>query len=491
MVLVLGTGAFFVAVAAVYVSKAWPTGDEPHYLVITETLLKYHSLDVTRAYLNHDYRAFYDGTLNLSHTVTSPLGVRVPVHGIGGPLLWLPFFALAGRMGVVLFIAGVSLLVIAEVFLLLREQGIRRTPAAAVAAVLPPATPFFAFSHLIFVDLFGALAVVHVFRNGFRPAPLRVRDLVSSSLVAGILPWIHVKFILVEVLLLGFLLARVLTGNSASSVPAIGRTLRSHWRQVCWALFPAALLAAGFEVVTYSVWESLDPLLAYGTGDRTFPLTASPVRGLVGTFLDQEYGIFMTAPVLVLAVPGFVLALRDKVRPLNLYFIILAVGYLSLFIARQDWEGGWTPPGRFVLVLLPLFAYYIAYLVDRPGRPLTWPTFWILSALGTAYNLLSVQTPGHGFNAGVGRNQTVVYLQQLVLHRSVTQYLPSTVREVDYARLVLWVLVLTAVCALALLNSPSTHTWSRGWPLKWRSAGVSGFDKAEKRTSPLAGRDSR
>ena len=453
--LIVATGLLFLITAALYASVAWPTGDEPHYLVISETLLKYHSLDVVKTYQNRDYLSFYNGTLNLSHTVTNDAGIRVPVHGIGGPILWLPLFAVAGRMGVVLFMVGVSLLVIVDIFKFLQERGISKTSAVAAAGLFAAATPFFAFAHLIFIDLLGAWAVIYVFRKILKEGDLRNREIFSASVLLGIQPWVHVKFIVVAALLLLFLLARIVADNRVMPVHAIAKAVLAHWKQVCWALVPAAVLGLGYEAFTHAIWNSFDPLLVYGQGDRTFPLTASPVRGFAGTFLDQEYGIFITAPILVLAIPGFVLAVLDRVRPLNLYFTVLAVCYLSLFVARSDWEGGFTPPGRFILVLLPMFAYYIGYLLDRQNRPLAWPAFWAFGAVGTAYNLISLQSPSHGFSSGVGQNQTIVYIQQLLLHRSLTQYLPSTVKEIDYTKLLVWVTIVAVVCALSLLKPPT------------------------------------
>jgi hypothetical protein len=156
----------------------------------------------------------------------------------------------------------------------------------------------------------------------------------------------------------------------------------------------------------------------------------------------------------MLAIPGIVLAVRDRVGALNAYFAILAACYLALFVARDDWEGGWTPPGRFILVLLPLFAFYVGYLLDRPNRFLAWPVFWILGAVGTAYNLVSLQSPNHGFSAGVGQNQTITYAQQLVPHLSLTRYLPSTVKGMDYELVTVWVFIVAAICGLVLLKLP-------------------------------------
>ena len=453
-ILVVGVGGFFLAMAVWYAHTTWPTGDEPHYLVISQTLLKYHSLDVARTYHNGDYLSFYNGTLDLSHTVTNQQGRHVTVHGIGGPILWLPLFAVAGRIGAILFMTGVALLVIVDIFRFLVEQGIRRTSAAAVAGFFAAATPFFAFAHLTFVDLIAAWVVIYLFRKILKGGQLRKRELGTSSVLLGILPWVHVKFTVVEALLLLFLLARIVAQNKAMPVRGIVTAARYHWRDICWAVLPAAALGLGFEAFTYATWNSFNPVLAYGTGDRTFPLTASPFRGILGTFLDQEYGIFISAPVLVLAIPGFVLAVRNKVGPVNLYFTILAVCYLALFVARDDWEGGWTPPGRFILVLLPIFAYYVGYVLDRPKRFLAWPAFWTFGVMGTAYNLVSLRTASHGFSAGVGQNQTIVYVQQHLWRMPLTHYLPSTAKGIDYAMVVVWTFVIAAVCGLVLLRTP-------------------------------------
>jgi len=453
--LAVGVGGFFLVICLIYAGKAGPTGDEPHYLVISETLLKYHSLDVATTYHNRDYLSFYDGTLDLSHTVTNQAGRHVSVHGVGAPILWLPLFAAAGRIGAMLFMAGVSLLVIVDIFRFLEEQGIRKSSALAVAGLFAAATPFFAFAHLTFVDLMAAWAVIHLFRKILKKGELGKGELVSSSILLGLLPWVHVKFVLVEALLLLFLLARIVVGNKPMPIPGVVRSVLARWREICWAVLPAAALGLGFEAFTDATWNSFNPALVYGTGDRTFPLTASPVRGFIGTFLDQEYGIFISAPILMLAIPGMVLAVRDRVGALNLYFTILAVCYLALFVARDDWEGGWTPPGRFILVLLPMFAYYVGYLLDRPNRFLAWPAFWILGGVGTVYNLISLKSPNHGFSAGVGQNQTIMYVQQLVPHLSLTRYLPSTVKGMDYAVVTVWAVIVAAICGLVLLKLPS------------------------------------
>ena len=85
---------------------------------------------------------------------------------------------------------------------------------------------------------------------------------------------------------------------------------------------------------------------------------------------------------------------------------------------------------------------------------LAWPAFWTFGVMGTAYNLVSLRTASHGFSAGVGQNQTIVYVQQHLWRMPLTHYLPSTAKGIDYAMVVVWTFVIAAVCGLVLLRSP-------------------------------------
>lgn len=61
-----------------------PSGDEPHYLVISQTLLKYHSLNVMLDYQHGDYRSFYPIDLYALGTKAPPhVTIMVPVSWTG------------------------------------------------------------------------------------------------------------------------------------------------------------------------------------------------------------------------------------------------------------------------------------------------------------------------------------------------------------------------------------------------------------------------
>src|SRR5690349_21194787 len=103
------------ALAWVRLLLHFPAGDEPHYLIISEALARYHSLDVQRVYDNRDYAGFFPLPID-PHTAPGPSGRSLPLHSIGGPVLWLVPFVLWGRAGVLAFMVGVSSLVVANVY---------------------------------------------------------------------------------------------------------------------------------------------------------------------------------------------------------------------------------------------------------------------------------------------------------------------------------------------------------------------------------------
>lgn len=140
-----------------------PTGDEPHYLVISQTILLYHSLDVTKDYAHNDYKAFYEGPLGpFQHTSLNRWGQILPLHSIGAPVLWLIPFAIAGRLGTLLFMALISVLIVMTSYLLLIALGIRRNYAFATSLALALASPIWIYSHHDFVEPLAALFCVYI-----------------------------------------------------------------------------------------------------------------------------------------------------------------------------------------------------------------------------------------------------------------------------------------------------------------------------------------
>ena len=84
-------------------------GDEPHYLIITQSLLKDGDLKIENNHRDGDYHAYFDGDLSKpDYRRLGRNGQIYSIHAPGLPLLIAPAFAIAGYHGVVVFLVLVA-----------------------------------------------------------------------------------------------------------------------------------------------------------------------------------------------------------------------------------------------------------------------------------------------------------------------------------------------------------------------------------------------
>jgi hypothetical protein len=110
---VLATALFAFAARLRLNEKPW--GDEPHYLIMSIALGKYHTFDLTQAYANKDYWSFYPQQID-AHVFPNADGVMVPLHNFGGPLLWTLPYLWCGRAGAAGVIVIASVLTVVNVY---------------------------------------------------------------------------------------------------------------------------------------------------------------------------------------------------------------------------------------------------------------------------------------------------------------------------------------------------------------------------------------
>src|SRR6266851_3558252 len=95
-------------IGAYQVFPQLPAGDEPHYLVIAESLLTDHDLRVENNYQRGDYHAYFPADLRPDFLRRGTDGEIYSIHAPGLPLLVAPVFAVFGYPGVLTFLALVS-----------------------------------------------------------------------------------------------------------------------------------------------------------------------------------------------------------------------------------------------------------------------------------------------------------------------------------------------------------------------------------------------
>ncbi|MDP9265935.1 MAG: hypothetical protein M3O91_07460, partial [Chloroflexota bacterium] len=182
-----------------YDRSVYPTAsDEPHYLLITQSLLYDHDVDLRNDYDGDRYRAFYPARLPDVHGIGVGHAIY-PIRDLGLPILSVLPFALAGRSGVMAMLCLVAALLAAQLYLLLRD--LRFDPRDAFLAVAATALvhPILTYTTQVYPDLPAALAFVGAVRLLGRGAAMRARDLAAASALVGVLPWLTTRGWLIAV----------------------------------------------------------------------------------------------------------------------------------------------------------------------------------------------------------------------------------------------------------------------------------------------------
>src|SRR5258708_2505563 len=82
-----------------------PQGDEPHYLMVADSLIRDHDLSLERDYAEGRYRDFHPAPLAPHYRVRGKGGEIYSLHAVGLSLIVLPAYAVASYAGASLLIA--------------------------------------------------------------------------------------------------------------------------------------------------------------------------------------------------------------------------------------------------------------------------------------------------------------------------------------------------------------------------------------------------
>ncbi len=377
--------AVFATILAVYlllltgwIVPAHPlTGDEPHYLIITESLLSDGDIDLSDEYGNRDYLKFYPGDLE---THAFP-GRRGSTHlysrhlpGLSvflAPFYWLgekagPFAArVAGRpgleRGVLVFGARsgmcvlAALLVTAFYLLVLGVTG-RRGASLAATGLFALTPPLAFYAHLVYPEIPVALVLLLIYDRLIRRRASSPAAFVLAGAGLGILPFFGIKYVVLSV------------AAFIAVVAARRCDFRDSLARTAAFLAPAAVAAGAFLLMLWTMYASLAPVSVYVGAERAKEfaplafLNVTPgefATRFLGQFLDQRMGLLPYAPLLFLAFPGFVFFKRRAGRqPAALAAALF--GSFWVFTALAPYWGGYCPPGRPLLPVVWIPALFMA-----------------------------------------------------------------------------------------------------------------------------------
>ncbi len=389
-----GALLLFLVLAVLYVASvglrasrsASITGDEPFYLVTTQSLLQDGNLDLRGQYASESYRSFFDHPDGLWYQ-SAPMedGRILSPHAPALSVLLLPGFALGGLVG-----AQVQLLLIAAAtfaltfVLIVREVG-RPRLAWAVTATVGLSAPAFVYATEVYPEVPAAACVVLALL-ALRAMRGRARCLAVVALVSG-LAWLGPKYVVPGAVLAGAYLWQAET-----------------WRDRGWFLGLGALSAALYVWAQVAWFGALSPYstnLVYD-GASTASVVASHVSfedrayRLWGLFIDQRFGIGRWAPVLLAVWPVLPLLVRFSRTGAVAAALIVTQLLVATFVSVTMM--GWWFPGRMLIVVFPLLALALTVAAAKlPGIALA------IAASFAAYSLAVTAALVHASRCGAVR----------------------------------------------------------------------------------------
>jgi hypothetical protein len=329
------------------------TGDEPHYLLIADSIVRDHDLRVRNNYLI-DTPVQQAAGLTLSeliHLVPHTQG-DFSRHNIGLPLLLALPYSIGGVFGARIFlalVAGLAPFLIYRIFLsIIHSEGW----SAAAALVLTVGLPFVPAANQIFPDVLAGLIILFLtWRIFFAQSTKSSSGWLNEAcvgLVLGFLPWLHLRFAPPAILLLAGL-ALSMWDNRRD--PRARRLLIVSGAMLLGSL---ALLLA-YNRIAFS---SFAP---YSGNDVSFHFREIGMISL-GLHWDQSQGMFVQQPLLLLGLMGIASLVRQKPRAA----IFLGLLYLSVLIpsaSHPAFYGGPALYGRFWWAIFSLWIFPMAYAI--------------------------------------------------------------------------------------------------------------------------------
>jgi hypothetical protein len=394
--------AFVASVAVHSTQQLPPAGDEPHYLLIAQSLLADHDLTVSNNYEQADYLTYYAGPLRPHYARPAKDGSLYSGHGPGLPVLIAPAFAIGGYRAVVLWIAAIGALGTLFVWKAAHALTSDVTAAWVAWAAAALTAPAVLESTLIYPDSVAGTVLSAGVLAMLTASSLSIHGAAALGVGIGLLPWLHTRFAPVAGILAVVVAFRLIgtPGGWRRWLPTLlGLGIPIIVSVTAWFLFFA------------SVYGTFNPLAAYDGGP---PLQLeSVVSGLFGLVADQEFGLIPNAPVHLLWIGG-TLALWRHHKRLLVELACVAVPYVLAVAAFPGWFGGSTPARYLAPLVLPL-AVMVAPLWSRQddfGRSMSIALLMVSVLIACAFGFGASGTLA--YNAGEGRSALLDWIAPTV-----------------------------------------------------------------------------
>ena len=409
------------------------SGDEPHYLLISHSLLKDGDFQLSNNYAQKDYAAYMpDGVELDAHLAPGTEGYSF--HSPGVALLLLPFYALGSLFseGVLLFFIrfGMSVfgaLLGVQLFLYSLQEWKKEKLALYLWLIFSLTTPIFFHSIHVYPEIFLALFSLTVFRLLRFSTPLSRSRLMIVGFLLGLFLWLHaVKYIFISVPLILY------------CIWVLVRQKRVGWN-FAYFITPLFLLTLIHLLFSSTLYGSLSPFSVSLKGTTTSAESVSMIKEflsavpfkyrletLIGYFFDQRDGLLFYAPVYAFSFLGMIeLGKRNWRKLLMLCFLTAPYVLVQAFLTQR---GAYAPQARIQVAVFWVMALFLGYFLAHNRKKV----YALLFNAALAFSFLTVavllKNPWALYQpttSGTVQRSGDLFVHLSNLHFYLPQYLPS------------------------------------------------------------------
>ena len=383
VILFLITFSIFFVVGHYWTQHQRPAGDEPHYLIIAQSLIADRDFDLKNNYDNRDYSQWGYPTEVLDRHISpnNQGGHQYSVHNIGWSMLLAPALKWDGRFGVVLLTEILTALLAANIFLFVYK--FTKNLSVSLITYIPTifALPILIYAFQSFNEMAAALLIFYSFRKIYEKTDLEV-EMVLVILAISFLFWLHTKYLSVSLMLLILFLI-------------IYRKEKTYF----YFAIGVYLLSLSGMLTLFKIWYGGYLPNAQYPSQFGISLSNLPQGGL-GLFLDQAFGLLVYSPIYIISLAGLVLLWKkDRRLALMIIFVFLAVFLLAASAAQYL---GFSPVGRFFVPVIDLLILPIAIAYEK-GKTFTKVFFWFSLSWGLLSSYFLIRYPDLAYNISSGK----------------------------------------------------------------------------------------
>lgn len=347
-------------------------GDEPHYLIVTDSIARDFDLDLANQYRDAALAgAGRDDLRPFPGDPTGPRGEQYSRHEPFLPLLMVPGYLAGGVAGAVATIALFGVLLVRSTMRWMEDEGVDSATTRLLFPFFALAPPVLFYATRIWPEVPAAFFFVESIRG--------MRELRTKRWAPALacLVLLKLRFVPVAAGLLAVLAFERRHGARARTKRlVVGAALLAVPLLVMW-------IAAGRATSVHRLAD----IVPGGPADYAL--------GLAGLLADGMSGIAFQAPFYLLGLAAIVAWRRTP--PSFRMGVAAATPYLLLLAPRAEWFGGWAPPLRYVVFLMPLLALGAASVIRQVPRGVM-PLIALWTAALTIHGLVWPWRLFHIFN---------------------------------------------------------------------------------------------